>query len=76
MKKEDAVHIYNRILLSHIKEWNKAICSNVNAPRGLSHWLKEVREKQISYDSPYMWNPKNTLQMKLFTESDVEDKLI
>ena len=58
MKKEDAVHIYNRILLSHIKEWNKAICSNVNAPRGLSHWLKGVRERQISYDSPYMWNPK------------------
>ena len=27
MDKEDAVHIYNKILLSHKKEWNNAICS-------------------------------------------------
>ena len=27
--KEDVVHIYNGILLSHKKEWNNAICSNM-----------------------------------------------
>ena len=26
MDKEDVVHIYNGILLSHKKEWNNAIC--------------------------------------------------
>ena len=27
MDEEDAVHVYNEILLSHKKEWNNAICS-------------------------------------------------
>ena len=31
--KEDAVHIYNGILLSHNKEQNNAICSNTDGPR-------------------------------------------
>ena len=31
--KEDAVHIYNGILLSHDKEQNNAICSNTDATR-------------------------------------------
>ena len=29
---KDVVHIYNGILLSHLKEWNDAIFSNVNGP--------------------------------------------
>ena len=36
MNKEDVVHIYNiynGILLSHEKEQNNAICSNVDGPR-------------------------------------------
>ena len=33
MDKEDVVHIYNGILLSHKKEWNNAICSNIDGPR-------------------------------------------
>ena len=31
--KEDVVHIYNGILLSHKKEGNNAICSNMDGPR-------------------------------------------
>ena len=31
MDKEDVVHIYNGILLSHKKEGNNAICSNMDA---------------------------------------------
>ena len=27
------VHIYNGILLSHKKEWNNAVCSNMDGPR-------------------------------------------
>ena len=33
MDKEDVVHIYNGILLSYKKEWNIAICSNIDGPR-------------------------------------------
>ena len=32
--KEDVVHIYNGILLSHKKEQNNDICSNTDGPRG------------------------------------------
>ena len=32
--KENVVHIYNGILLSHKKEQNNAICSNMDATRG------------------------------------------
>ena len=33
MDKEDVVHVYNGILLSHKKEQNFAICSNTDGPR-------------------------------------------
>ena len=33
MDKEDVVHVYNGILLSHKNEWNNAICSNMDRPR-------------------------------------------
>ena len=33
MDKEDVVYIYNGTLLSHEKEWNDAICSNIDKPR-------------------------------------------
>ena len=33
MDKEDVVHIYNGILLSHKKELNNAMCSNMDGPR-------------------------------------------
>ena len=32
MDKEDVLYIYNRILLSHKKEWNIAICRNMDGP--------------------------------------------
>ena len=59
MNKEDVVHIYNGILLSHKKEWNNAICSNMDGPRDYcTKWSKSDRERQISYDITYMWNLK------------------
>ena len=33
MGKENVVYICNRILLSHKKEWNNAICSKMDGPR-------------------------------------------
>ena len=58
MVKED-VHIYNGILLSHKKEWNNAICGNMDGPRDYyTEWSKSDKEGQISYDIIYMWNLK------------------
>jgi len=33
MDKEELVQIYNAMLLSHKKEWNNAIFSNMDEPR-------------------------------------------
>ena len=50
------VHIYNGILLSHIKEWNWVICRDVDGPRDChTEWSKSETEKQISYINAYMW---------------------
>ena len=44
--KEDMVHIYNEVLLSHKKEWNWAICTDVDGPRVChTEWSKSEREK-------------------------------
>ena len=51
------VHICNGILLSCNKEWNNAICSNMNGPRDYHiKWSKSDRERQISYDIIHTWN--------------------
>ena len=57
MDKEDGVHMYNEILLSHKKEWNNVICSNMDGSRDChAEWSKSDREGKISYGIPYMWN--------------------
>ena len=69
---KDVVHIYNGILLSHKKEWNNAICSNMDGTREYhTKWSKSEREKQIPYDITYMWNLKcNTNELIYETETD------
>ena len=43
---EDVVHIYNGILLNHKKEWNNAICSNMDATRDYhAKWTKSEKDK-------------------------------
>ena len=79
MDKEDVAHIYNGILLSHEKEWNNAICSDMDGPKDChTEWSKSDRERQISYIT-YMWNLKKGykwiyLQKEIVT--DVENKLM
>ena len=68
MNKEDAVYIYNGILLSHKKEQNSAICSNMDGTHCHTEWSKSDRESQIPYDNAYIWNLKNMVQMNLFTK--------
>ena len=51
------VYIHNGILLSHKREQNNAICSNMDETRD-SHteWSKSESERQIAYDITYIWN--------------------
>ena len=58
---EDVVHVYNEILLSHEKEQNNTICSNMDATRDYhinTKWSKSERERQVAYDVTYTWNLK------------------
>ena len=57
MDKEDVVHIYNGILLSHKKEQNWVICRDVDGSRVChTEWSKSEGEKQISNINTDMWN--------------------
>ena len=57
MDKEEVVHIYNGILLSHKKERNWVICRDVDGPRDFyTEWIKSKKGKQVSYINAYMWN--------------------
>ena len=60
--KEDVIHRCNGILLSHLKEWNNAVCSHIDDP-GDYHMviiLSEVsqRETNIIYHL-YVESKKN-----------------
>ena len=72
LDKEDVVYIYNGILLIHKKEWNNAICSNMDGPGDYhTKWSKSDRERQISYDIAYMWNLKSDTNELIYkTEID------
>ena len=55
MDKED-----NGILFSHKKEWNLAICKDVDGATDYNvKQNKSARERQIPYDSNHMWNLRN-----------------
>ena len=57
MDKEDVVHIYNGIVLSHKKEQNWVICKDVDGSRDChTEWSKSEGEKQILYINAHMWN--------------------
>ena len=60
------------MLLSHKKEWNIAICSNMDGPRDYqTMWSKSDRERQILYDLTYMWDLKNNTNELIYkTETD------
>ena len=54
---KEVVYIYSGIPLNHEKEWNNAICSNMDATKDYhTKRSKSERERQILYDITYMWN--------------------
>ena len=60
MDKEDVEHIHRAILLSHQKERNNAMCSNMHGP-GDCHieQHKSNREAEASVDILYTQNQKS-----------------
>ena len=79
MDKEDVVHIYNGILLSHKKEWNCVICRGVDGLRDCHiEWIKSEREKQILYINTSMWNLEKWYRWSYWQyrnrDTDVENK--
>ena len=63
MDKEDVVHIYNGILLSHQKGWIPTICINMDGTGGdYAKWNKSSRERQLSYGFTHMWNIRNSTE--------------
>ena len=66
-------YVYDRVLLSHIKEWNSAICSNMDGSIEYhASWYKSDRERQILYDITCMHEIKRCLLLgrKVITKLD------
>ena len=56
---KDVVHIHNGILLSHEKERNNGICSNMDGPRNYhAKGIQSDIETPTSNTITYMWNLK------------------
>ena len=74
MNKEKMWYLYTMEYYSAIKkEWNNAICSNMDGPRDChTEWSKSDREGQILYDITCMWNIKrnDTNELIYKTETD------
>ena len=59
MDKEEVIQTYKAVLLSYEREFNNAICSNMNELRDChTEWSKSDWKRQVSYDIAYMWNLK------------------
>jgi len=82
MDKKGVVHMYNGVLLSHQKEHNNVICSNIDGPIDChTEWSKSDRGGEISHDIPFIWNLKrNDLQINNLQNrkrlTDLENKLM
>ena len=59
------------------KEWNIAICSNMDGPRDHHTEWSQNREKQILYDIGFFVESKRTIiiQMNLFTKQKQTHRL-
>ena len=80
IKKMCYIHIYNG-LLAIKKELNNVICNNMDGPRDYhTKWSKPDRERQISYDIDFMWNPKKTHKWTYLQgrnrPTDIDNKLM
>ena len=74
MNKKEVIHVHHGILLSHEKECNNAVCSNINGPKdNQGKCTKSERERQISYDITYRRNVKiDTNELNYRSETDAQ----
>ena len=79
MDKVDVVHIYNGILpLSHKKEWNNVICSNMNATRDYHTKWSQKETNTIWYHlhvESKTWHNWSYLQNRKRL-TDIENRLV
>ena len=76
MVKEEAVHIYNRLLLSHEKEWNNVICSNMDEPRDYHpKWSKPDKDK-CHMNTTYVWSLQINVSTNRSRLSDIQNRLV
>ena len=70
MNKENVIHTYNRILLSHKKECNHAFAATwMDLEIIILNEVSQTRERWISYGITYIWNlKKNTNELIYKTE--------
>ena len=71
----DKEHTYThiRMLFSHKKEWNLALCNNMDTPWShYAKWSKSDRERQIPYDFTDMWNLNKPQQNKNNPSSQIQ----
>ena len=66
---KDVIYTCNGILLSHKKEWNSAICKDMDEPRDChKEWSKSERKKQISYNITFMWSLEKMVEINLLAK--------
>ena len=66
------VYIHNEILLSHKKEWNIAICNNIDGSRDYyTQWSKSEKDKIIYH--LYAASIK-MIPMSLFTKTETDSQ--
>ena len=71
MDKEDVVHIYNGILLSHKQNEIMAFAATCNFQIIILSEVSQKKKEQISYDITYMWSLKDDTNELIYKiESD------
>ena len=84
--KEDAVHLYNGILVNHKNEWNWVICRDVNNLELVKVWQKEENKYCIlmhmwgKYILTHMWDLEKWHRWYLLQywnrDTDLENKFM
>ena len=70
------IDIYNGLLLSHEKEYNNTICSNMDGPREIIILSEESQAEKDIYDIISMLNlKKKKMQINLFTKQKQTHRL-
>ena len=73
MEKENVVHMYSGILFCHKKEWNNAICSNMDGPGDCHTDWSQTKTSIIYYLYVDLKNGTNEPISKTEVESQIQE---